>query len=485
MSDTKQYNNQSISPTFLIIFGITGDLSRRKLLLALWHLYRRHILPQQFRIIGFSRRNFSDELFASFVYDTLADTFDAVDTKVVKDFLNLFSYQQGHFDARERYEALGGYLQSLEHIYNAPANKLFYLAIAPTHYEITLQNLHDSGITKHSPPAYPARILIEKPFGRDIHTAISLDEKLGKLFSEDQIYRIDHYLAKEMVQNIVNFRFSNFIFEALWNNAGIEKVHIKLLETLGMEGRGVFYSDTGALRDVGQNHLLQMLAVIAMENPGKLDAQHIRHTRAKVLKQLRPIEDFGRDIVRGQYDGFTLGEGVGSDVQTETYFKIRAFLDSPRWEGVPFILESGKRMKQKVASITVYFKQSPGTLCIATDSRGCQNTVTFTLQPQEDISILFWAKKPGLSSELEPRTLHFSYRDGVSQEHLPDAYERVLYDCFSGDQTLFAGTDEVRAAWNFITPIIQGWNTQQLHTYEQGTDGPASPAFDSYEQTTS
>ncbi len=480
MSSVVQHNNQLDSPTFLIIFGITGDLSRRKLLPALWHLYRHHLLPRKFRIIGFSRRDFSDELFASFVRDTLANMFSAADTHTVRDFLSTFSYRQGHFNVKERYEALGEYLQSLERTYHTSANKLFYLAISPAHYEIALQNLHDSGITKHTAPAHPARILIEKPFGKDVDTAMALDEKLGKLFAEDQIYRIDHYLAKEMVQNMVNFRFSNFIFEALWNSVGIEKVHIRLLETLGMEGRGVFYSDTGALRDVGQNHLLQMLAVIAMENPGKLDAQHIRHARADVLGQLQSVEDFSRDIVRGQYEGFTLGEGIDSDAQTETYFKIRAFLNSPRWKGVPFILESGKRMRQKVASIIIYFKQAPGTLCTATDSRGCQNTLTFTLQPQEDISILFWAKKPGLSNEVEPRTLHFSYRDGTHSEHLPDAYERVLYDCFSGDQTLFAGTDEVRAAWHFITPIIERWHSQPLHAYGQGTDGPTSESFDAY-----
>ena len=485
MSHTEQYNNQSSLPTFLIILGITGDLSRRKLLPALWHLYRHHLLPKQFRIIGFSRRNFSDDGFMIYVHDILADTFANADVQTKKNFLNLFSYKQGYFDIKERYETLGKYLQSLERIYHTSVNKLFYLAISPTHYEIVLQNLYDSGITKHKLPARPARILIEKPFGKDIDTAIALDEKLGKLFTEDQIYRIDHYLAKEMVQNIMNFRFSNFIFEALWNNTGIEKVHIQLLEELGMEGRGVFYSDTGALRDVGQNHLLQMLAMIAMENPGKFDAEHIRRARATALAQLQPIKDLPHNVVRGQYEGFTLGEDVDSSVKTETYFKIRTFLNSSRWKGVPFILESGKHMRQKVASITIYFKQTPGTLCTITDSRSCQNTLTFTLQPHEDISILFWAKKLGFSNEVEPRTLHLAYRDSVLAEHLPDAYERVLYDCFSGDQTLFTGTDEVRAAWNFITPIIEGWYTQPLHTYAQGTDGPTSNIFDSYVQTIS
>ncbi len=480
MSSSDTYDNQNIAPTFLIIFGITGDLSRRKLLPALWHLYRNGFLPAQFRIIGFSRRDFSDEAFATFVREALVDTFTSADVKTVRNFLSLFSYRQGHFDVKERYVALGEYIQSLEHAYHSPANKLFYLAISPAHYEIALQNLHDSGITKHEHSVHPTRILIEKPFGKDIHTARALDEKLGKLFKEDQIYRIDHYLAKEMVQNILHFRFSNFIFESLWNNAGIEKVHIQLMETLGMEGRGKFYSDTGALRDVGQNHLLQMLAMVAMENPGKSDATHIRAKRAEILSRLLPVENLSRDVVRGQYDGFVLGDDIESDAQTETYFKIRTFLDTPAWEGVPFILESGKRMRQKIARIIVYFKRSPNSLCMATDSRSCQNTLTFTLQPQEDISIQFWAKKPGLSNEIEPRTLHFSYREDTPLSHLPDAYERVLYDCFSGDQTLFAGTDEVLSAWRFITPIIEKWHSQPLHGYLQGADGPLSESFDAY-----
>ena len=480
MSSVDTHDTQHTIPTFLIIFGITGDLSRRKLLPALWHLYRNNFLPSRFHIIGFSRRDFSGEKFSAFAREALVDTFASADEKTIRGFLDLFSYQQGHFDEKERYVALGEYIKSLESTYHSFAHKLFYLAISPAHYEIALQNLHDSGITQHEHPAHPTRILIEKPFGKDIHTARALDEKLGKLFKEDQIYRIDHYLAKEMVQNIIHFRFSNFIFESLWNNTGIEKVHIQLMETIGMEGRGKFYSDTGALRDVGQNHLLQMLAMIAMENPLKYDAAHIRAKRAEVLERLLPVENLSRDVVRGQYEGFVLGDDIESDAQTETYFKIRTFLDIPRWEGVPFILESGKRMRQKIARIVIYFKRSSHTLCATTDSRNCQNTLTFTLQPQEEISIQFWAKKPGLSNEVEPRTLRFSYREDTPLSYLPDAYERVLYDCLNGDQTLFAGTDEVLSAWHFITPIIEKWHTQPLHAYGQGTDGPTSESFDAY-----
>ncbi len=477
-----KHDSQQIIPTFLIIFGITGDLSRRKLLPSLWHLYHNNLLPQQFRIIGFSRRDFSDKTFAIYVREILTDTFVSADVREIRSFLSLFSYKQGNFDTREQYVALDEYISSLEQTYNSPANKLFYLAISPTHYEVTLQNLHDSYVTQYEHPAHPTRILIEKPFGNDVQTARALDEKLGKLFKEDQIYRIDHYLAKEMVQNILHFRFSNFIFESLWNNTGIESVHIQLMETLGMEGRGKFYSDIGALRDVGQNHLLQMLAMVAMENPSKYDAIHIRSRRAEVLSRLISVKNLSRDVVRGQYDGFILGDGIESDTQIETYFKIRAFLDIPRWKGVPFILESGKRMSKKVARIVIYFKQSPNSLCSITDASDCQNTLTFTLQPQEDISIRFWAKKPGFSNTVEPRNLHLSCSEDVPTYHLHDAYERVLYDCLSGDQTLFAGTDEVLASWRFITPIIQAWHSEPLRAYLQGTDGPVSESFDAYEQ---
>ena len=292
------------------------------------------------------------------------------------------------------------------------------------------------------------------------------------VFCEEQIYRIDHYLAKETVQNILNFRFSNFIFESIWNKDGIEKVHIELLEKLGMEGRGTFYSDTGALRDVGQNHLLQLLAMIAMKNPGEFTAEKIRARRNEVLKQLHPLHDVEHNVVRGQYEGFKEESGVSEESGTETYFKIRAFLDDDTWSGVPFILESGKRMKENRTRITVYFKNVQNTPCSISDEQGCQNTLTFEIKPEEGIAVCFLAKKPGFSSTLERRKLHFSYDTHASKDRLPGAYERVLYDGIRGDQTLFTSTEEVHSAWSYVTPILEQWKKIPLEIYSCGSWGP-------------
>ncbi|HQU07567.1 MAG: glucose-6-phosphate dehydrogenase [Parcubacteria group bacterium 21-54-25] len=466
-------------PTILVIFGITGDLSRRKLLPALWHLFYTNQLSAPFRVIGFARRDFSTDEIRAFVRETLDDLLAAADKNTAQRFLDNFFYQQGQFDAAAPYDALAARIKDAEQALGAPATTIFYLSIAPVHYETVFQALHDSGVVDVATDTRTqSRILVEKPFGRDTETAQALDEKLGHLFREEQIYRIDHYLAKETVQNILNFRFSNFIFEPIWNKDGIEKVHIELLETLGMEGRGAFYSDTGALRDVGQNHLLQLLAMVAMENPGQYEAAHVRVKRAEVLARLRAVSetDLARSVVRGQYEGFAKEPGVTHDPQTETYFKLRVFLDDPVWEGVPFILESGKRMRKDLTRVTIYFKHASRTLCPLDDDHPCQNTLTFEIKPTEGITVSFWAKKPGFSNEIEQRALHFDYRARSTDERLPDAYERVLYDAIRGDQTLFASTEEVHAAWRYITPILKEWQKVPLEPYAPGGDGPESRA---------
>lgn len=461
-------------PTVLVIFGITGDLSRRKLLPALWHLFRTEQLPEKFHIIGFARRDFSGDAIKRFISDALGSSLTTGNETLLADFLNCFSYQQGHFDDKEQYKTLAISIASVEQEMNvvADANRILYLAVAPVHYDSIFEALHESRLT--TPPVGSSgqtRILVEKPFGRDTQTAATLDKRLGILFKEEQIYRIDHYLAKETVQNILNFRFSNFIFESIWNNQGIERVHIELLETLGMEGRGMFYNDTGALRDVGQNHLLQLLAVVAMDNPSKFDAEHIRAKRSEILSMLQPMEAVDINSVHGQYEGFTEELDV-SNTKSETYFMLRTFLDHPKWKGVPFILESGKRMKEAVTKVTIYFKNATRSLCSVDDGNGCQNTLVFEISPKEGITVCFWAKKPGFSSMLEKRALHFSYGNNTQYNRIPDAYERVLFDGIRGDQTLFASTNEVQAEWRYITPIIQSWESIPLGIYTPGSRGP-------------
>lgn len=459
------------APTVLVIFGITGDLARRKLLPAVWNLFQSGMLPVKFRVVGFARRAFDESALRALVFDALGEMADDVDTKTREEFIKLFSYKQGYFDKSEPYVELEKHLAEIEKSFGVSANRLLYLSVAPTHYEEIFKELRSAGITS-SRKNSATRILVEKPFGRDAKTARALDEKLAEFFTEQQIYRIDHYLAKETVQNILNFRFANFIFEPLWNKDGIEKVHIELLEKIGMEGRGSFYGATGALRDVGQNHMLQLLAMVAMENPQSLDAENIRARRAEVLKKLLPIKDISTQALRGRYEGFTDETGIEKDTDAETYFMLRAFLDLPKWEGVPFILESGKRMKERVTRITVYFKNSVRALCPIDAGEGCQNTLTFEVQPEEGITICFFAKKPGFEYELEERKLHFSYKKNSSDLRTPRAYERVIFDSIRGDQTLFTSTEEVHFAWSYITPILEEWKKIQLVSYERGSRGP-------------
>jgi glucose-6-phosphate 1-dehydrogenase len=297
---------------------------------------------------------------------------------------------------------------------------------------------------------------------------------LGKLFKEEQIFRIDHYLAKESLQNILMFRFSNALFEPVWSKDHIDKVEIRFHEAIGIEGRGEFYEDIGALRDVGQNHMLQMLAIIAMERPDELGAKAIRSRRARVLASLDPIIE--KDVIdltiRGQFKGYKDEADVAVDSQTETYFRLTANINNDRWDGVPFVLESGKQMKNTVNEMVITFKEKGMCLCPPEQHSSHANKLSFRIQPDEGISILFWAKKPGFEFGLEQKDLSFKYTDSPDSQALPDAYERVLYDCIRGDQTLFASTEEIAASWTFISPILEGWKNAELIVYDKGTDGP-------------
>ncbi|MEX1997171.1 MAG: glucose-6-phosphate dehydrogenase [Candidatus Andersenbacteria bacterium] len=462
------------TPTALVIFGATGDLSRRKLLPALFDLYRQGHFPTTWRIIGFSRDQYTTASFRQFVEKIITARPEKHTASQRADFLQKITYQPGQFEQGQSYLALSEELIRLEtQEFGSCSNKLFYLAVPPTYYEVIFQNLAHSGL---SIPCAGAdgwtRVLVEKPFGKDLATAQKLDQILGLLFKEEQIFRVDHYLAKEALQNILAFRFANSIFELLWNNTNIAKVEIKFWEELGVGERGAFYEDIGALRDVGQNHMLQMLALIAMEDPGKLSAAAIRRKRTNVLKQLRPLTpaDIRHHTVRGQYEGYRAETAVRAASDTETYFRFRAFVDNDRWQGVPFYLESGKKMQENKTEIAIYFRESNTCLTQVAEERH-QNLLIFRIQPNEGISLVFWAKKPGFAMDLESKLLSFSYHDEYSLL-LPDAYERVLFDCFRGDQTLFTSTQEVKAAWKFITPILEQWHSSPLLTYQSSSRGP-------------
>lgn len=452
------------APTIFVIFGITGDLACRKLLPALLNLYVKKVLPTKFAIVGFSRRHFSREEFRQYIRDNMNIKPGQFKEEDVKHFLDHMSYEQGMFDMPESYQHLVHTLKGIDERFHQCSNKLFHLSVPPALYEGILENLAGSGLTVPCGGDLGwTRVLIEKPFGSDVETAKKLDKRIGDLFSEEQIFRIDHYLAKEALQNILAFRFANTLFEPLWNKHHVDKVHIKLLEKIDIEGRGEFYDKVGALKDVGQNHVLQMLALIAMEAPDDFDAESIRKERAKVLKHLMPItkKNILDYAVRGQYEGYLHEKGVKPESQTETYFRLETYVETSRWKDVPFFLESGKSLSESKAEIDVYFKNE--------NEEERQNILTFRIQPDEGIKIRFWVKTPGFGLKVEPKTLKFKYSDFDTKGQLPDAYEKVLFDAIFGDQTLFTSTDEVMYAWKFISPIVESWNEVPMTRYKKGS----------------
>ncbi|MGB9609129.1 MAG: NAD(P)-binding domain-containing protein, partial [Minisyncoccia bacterium] len=347
------------------------------------------------------------------------------------------------------------------------ANKLFYLAVPPKYYKTIFKNLHKNNL--HLPCKSGGgwtKILVEKPFGRDFKTAKELDELLGQLFFENQIYRIDHYLAKETVQNILTFRFSNSIFEPLWNKNNIEKIYIKFYEKSGILGRGEFYDGVGALRDIGQNHILQLLALFTMEKPNNFSPEVIRQKRAEILKKLKifKLNEVKKFTIRGQYANYLNEPGVKSNSLTETYFKILAFLDDANWRNVPIYLEGGKNLGENKVEIEITFRHKFPCLC--SENNHLKNVLSYEIQPQEKISISFFAKKPN-SSNIVLKNFLFDYRHSFAEEEFLDAYEKLLFDAFSGNQTLFVSTEEILFSWKFIDAILSGWrkNKSELQIY--------------------
>ncbi|PIT92215.1 MAG: glucose-6-phosphate dehydrogenase [Candidatus Harrisonbacteria bacterium CG10_big_fil_rev_8_21_14_0_10_42_17] len=469
--------NQSIErftvPTILVIFGITGDLSRRKLLPALFDLFSGGFLPERFKLVGFARSTYSDEEFRTFVRDALQEQNHNHSEDQLNAFLGTIHYTQGLFDNLEAYQQLSKRLGTIDDTLGQCTNKLFYLAVPPKFYEELFEHLADSGLTiPCSNEEGWTRVLVEKPFGKDVETARKLDAKLSTLFKEEQIFRIDHYLAKETVQNILAFRFSNIFFEPVWNSIYIDHVRILLSESIGVDGRGNFYDDVGAIRDVGQNHLLQLLALVAMEHPGTFAADAIRRERVNVFQSLEPITlEATRNHVRlGQYRGYQDVPGVQEHSKTETYFSLRVFLNNERWKGVPFLIEGGKKLKEHKTEVVISFKEPTPCLCRSHEDEPQYDVLTFRIQPDEGISIRFWAKRPGFGFVVEPRELSFSYADPVHSEQLRGAYQKILFDCIRGDQTLFARSDELDLTWKFITPILEHRDTLELMMYEQGSE---------------
>ncbi len=456
-------------PTLFIIFGATGDLAQKKIFPALFDLYTKGLLPDQFFVIAFARRPFEQADFATYVAEIITQhlhtTAQKNDEEAVRGFCDHIDYVRGTFDDEESFLNLAEHLKKRDDDIGQCTNKLFHLAVPPTYYELLLRQLSQSGLTVPcSDDMGWTRVLIEKPFGNDLETAQKLDMLLGTLFKEEQIFRIDHYLAKETVQNILVFRFANILFAPVWDRAYIEKVELRLWETIDVKTRGAFYDGVGALRDVGQNHLLQMLSLIAMEHPGGFDDHSIREARAHVLARLAPVKP--GDLMRAQYEGYQETEGVAPDSQTETYFRIKAHINDERWHGVPFILEAGKALAEKKTQIVVTFREPVPCLCQG-DRHTQYNKIIFDIQPEEKIRVRFFAKAPGLHLTTMQKDFVFDYAREKTQDI--DAYEKVLYDAIIGDQTLFTSTEEVVAAWRFITPLMKQLRDTPLQHYKAGT----------------
>ena len=457
-------------PTTVVILGATGDLAQKKIYPALFDLWRRDLLPRDFAIIAFARREYTDDIYRDFVKDALLAK-NKEETDELRAFLLLITYVQGPLDMAEGYQILAKALHAYDERSHVCSNKLFYLAVPPTLYEPIFTHLATSGLTVPCVPGENedrtiwARILVEKPFGNSLGEAQKLDELLGSLFEDEQIYRIDHYLAKETVQNIVSFRFNNSIFEPLWRKEHIEHVEVRVLEKAIVGQRGAFYDGVGALADVGQNHLLQMLALTAIERPCPDATTALHEARAHILKHVHVAD---MPIVRSQYAGYREEPGVQPDSETETYFRAAVTIDSDRWRGVPFVLESGKAVDHSHAEISVFFRSDTSCQCEQHHSEH-QNVLTFTIQPNEGITFTLWTKKPGFEDDTVATPLHFSYAQQSNTEVVHDAYERVLFDCIRGDRTLFVDQVAIEEQWRIVSEIKDAWQHIPLGTYTVGS----------------
>jgi len=458
-------------PITFTIFGATGDLAQRKIIPALMDLYCKDLLPENFKVVGFSRKDLSDQDYRTFAFNSIENKGDKHPAEKVDEFISKIHYKQGNIDNLDNYQSLANYLKDIDIKLGDCSNKLFYLAVPPNLYKSIFENLSGSGLGNPCVAEGEkrwVRILVEKPFGSDQDEARNLDKILGKLFKEDQIFRIDHYLAKETVQNILTFRFANAIFEPIWNKNNIEKVEISLYEKNDVSERANFYDGIGALRDVGQNHILQMMALIAMEDPKSMRPESIRDSRGKIFSDIKINKKDLKEFIRSQYNGYLNEEGVETNSKTETYFKVKLGVKNKRWDGVPFYLESGKALNDSSSEIKIIFKDKESSVCPIDGVCRYNNELTINIQPKKTISLCFWTKKPGLSFELEQKSLSFDYDD--NQIDVADAYEKVLYDCIKGDQSLFASTYEIATQWGIISDIFKLWKNIPLGKYEKGSN---------------
>ncbi|MDB6148498.1 MAG: zwf [Spartobacteria bacterium] len=474
-------------PCSIVIFGATGDLTHRKLIPALYNLAADGELPPAVAVVAVARRDKSDDDFRKELEEAVRKfSRQSVRDDIWKTFAQSISYHRTEFHDKQGFESLAQRLTRLDQERGTRGNRLFYLAVAPDQFEPILINLKDAGLNK-APDGSWARVIVEKPFGTDLASARELNRIVSQAFSEEQTYRIDHFLGKETAQNILVLRFANAIFEPLWNTRYIDHIQITAAETLGVEGRAGYYDKAGALRDMVQNHLLQLLCLIGMEAPTDLRADSIRDEKVKVVRSLRGMTGkmIASDAIRGQYDAGAINgkpvvayrqeEGVDRKSITETFVALRLRIDNWRWADVPVYLRVGKRLPKSGTEISVHFKKAPAVLFNKEAVILDQNVLVVRIQPDEGISLRMQAKIPGTSLRIEPVKMDFHYGTSFGKPS-PEAYERLLLDAMSGDATLFARRDEVEGAWSFIDPIEEAWHAEkdqpELYFYPAGSWGP-------------
>ena len=478
---------QATDPCLMVIFGATGDLTQRKLLPALYNLKLEGLLPDPFGVVGAARRPIGDDGFRASQREGVEQfSRQGLDNDLWNRFSSALTYSPCSFDDPEGYRLLAEHIEKRESELGTGGNRLYYLAVPPSAFPVILKRMDEAGLNRPGNGGSWCRLVVEKPIGTDLATAGELNRIVNRVFAERDVFRIDHYLGKETVQNLMVFRFANAIFEPLWNTKYVDHVQITVAESIGVEGRGSYFEEAGITRDMVQNHMFQLLCITAMEPPVSLDADAIRTEKVKVLQALRPLttEDVQDHTVRAQYgEGVSGGTavpayrqepGVDPASTTETYVAMRLFIDNWRWAQVPFYLRAGKRLPKRLTEISLQFRDVPHRLFRQGSGGPVPNILTLRIQPDEGITLSFDAKKPGSATRIKPVSMNFAY-EGSFERSTPEAYERLILDAMLGDSTLFIRRDEVEGSWAWIDRLFEGWNREggsPPAEYTSGTWGP-------------